>query len=137
MTNIHNPGDFPTPQEEHQEPRPERVVEIGEWFNPFEKYDSLPRATDYENEHSKEVPFNVNGVGRFEASTYYRKDQLELGTKKEPVIVMLPDKDRVLSPEDLKKLELEAIKISIRPLEKNIVRISIQMIGKKYLTSLK
>ncbi len=97
-----------TPRGEQQ---PIREVEVGEWFNPFGEDDSSPLATDSETT----IPFELNGIGRFEASARNGKNQL--GSQKKAVIVILPDRDQVLSHEDFRKLDVPTAALSIRPLE--------------------
>src|SRR3990167_5413151 len=51
------------PEIEKTEPR---VIELNEWFKPFEDYESMPYDVSTETRRQKAIPFQVANVGNFE-----------------------------------------------------------------------
>lgn len=68
-------------------------VEIGEWFEPFKKYDAVPYIGGSTEKRGKKFPFNLKDISRFVIDTFWLPEpQLEYqqttGDKESRVVLM-------------------------------------------------
>jgi len=113
-------------QQPPQEDQPqERVIELNEWFTPFQDYDSLPyesisRGGNPEpNARSKRLSFRLSNVGNVKATLYWGKDLLS-GSKLAAnlkYLLVLPGSEQIIKGNKLKAAQE---KMETRPMDANI-----------------
>lgn len=95
MTNIQNPGDFPTEQQ------PITEIQIGQWFHPFTNYDDVPyEETDFEDFRAKNFSVNIEKLGRIDLPLVWSRLSQE-GQEGFPELIVLPFGIKIIDGADL------------------------------------
>ena len=104
----------------------ERVIELDEWFTPFENYDDIPYdnkptpATAYvdpngENSREKIVYFELANIGRFRVSVWWDEELVDPElAEEEKYLLVLPTSEKLIGGGEMKA---EQEKMETRPME--------------------
>jgi hypothetical protein len=133
-------NDLGREQQLPQEGQPkERIIEVNEWFTPFEGYDDIPYdslkgkitgphgipATP-ENYRTKKLFFELANVGKFSAAFWWDESLVDPEEARgESYLLALPASEKIIEGVDLKseqkKMETRPMKAEIDILEKNFI----------------
>ena len=113
-----------------EQPTPERVVQMGEWFSPFQNYEALPYRKNTEDYRSKDAsPHILSGIGEISVGLAWVGNQANLNTYEkgdsDAVLIALPFDTGIIKESDMleesKKIEarLMFLEIAIQT-EKNV-----------------
>ena len=96
-----------------------RIIEVNEWFTPFETYDYAPYKISRSDYRSKNSKSNIRGIGIIETDLVWsEKDIQQLKENEEPwnVLLVLPNGSKKISSqeefEEQRKLESRLLDLS-------------------------
>lgn len=122
-------GDQPKPQEDQPK---ERVIEVNEWFTPFENYDDIPYdkpdLNDPEQARYKRKTFKLANVGNFRTTLWWEPYLVDPeGAEGESYILVLPASEKVI---DGTELQREQEKMETRPMKLEVDFVDEKFYGK-------
>jgi len=94
----------------------EKVIELNEWFTPFEEYDQITYekpSLDDQQERTKVRKFQLANIGEFEVYVSWFTELEERALEDEPYLLVLPSFEKIIEGKEIKK---EKEKIETRPM---------------------
>ena len=118
--------------QEHQPPQEdqpqERVIEINEWFTPFEDYDSIPYQQDTPADvREKRIPLSIANVGRISFFWQWKQPRVESMKKWQEINTKLgsPFNTLLATPFDERTMNLSGLYEEQRKMESRIGQLSV------------
>ncbi len=110
----------------------ERVIEINEWFTPFEDYDQIPydkpRKNDSPEIRHKGKYFQLANVGAFNATLWWANELVDPDEAEgEKYLLILPATEKIIDGRELKS---EQEKMELRPMALTVEFEDSKLIGK-------
>lgn len=115
-------GDQPKPTQAEGQPK-ERIIEVNEWFTPFEDYDQIPYdknpdGATLDADRSKKLYFQLANVGRFNVTLWWSTDLVNpREAEGEKYLIVLPTSEKFIDGSELKseqeKMEMRPMKIEV------------------------
>lgn len=112
-----------------QEGQPkERVIELNEWFSPFEDYDSVPYKQDTPTDvRQKRVPLSIANVGKVSFFWHWDQPRVENARRWREINTKLgsPWNTLLVTPFDEKRVNLSELNEEQRKMESRIGQMSV------------
>ena len=115
---------------ENAEQSEDRVIEVNEWFTPFEDYESIPYDTSaklaapgkvatLENQRVKGIYFRLANIGRFKVGLWWNEHLVDPkeASESEKYLLVLPASSKLISGKELHK---EQERMETRPMQFDI-----------------